>query len=89
MGEAFLFRIRHQEYAKPIIAALEIIANPKNHPLLFHCGAGKNRSGLLAAFVVSILGVSDDDIIADYTLWHLTCRTWPSFFKDNRKRRMM
>ena len=68
MGEAFLFRIRHQEYAKPIIAALEIIADPKNLPLLFHCGAGKDRSGLLAAFILSVLGVADSDIIADYIL---------------------
>jgi protein-tyrosine phosphatase len=68
MGEAFLFRIRHQEYAKPIIAAMEIIADPKNLPLLFHCGAGKDRSGLVAAFVLSVLGVADSDIIADYIL---------------------
>jgi protein-tyrosine phosphatase len=68
MGEAFLFRIRHKEYAKPIIAALEIIADPKNLPLLFHCGAGKDRSGVLATFVLSVLGVVDDDIIADYIL---------------------
>ena len=68
MGEAFLFRIRHKEYTKPIIAALEIIADPKNLPLLFHCGAGKDRSGLVAAFVLSVLGVADRDIIADYIL---------------------
>ena len=68
MGEAFLFRIRHQEYAKPIIAALAIIADPKNLPLLFHCGAGKDRSGLVAAFILGVLGVADDDITADYIL---------------------
>jgi protein-tyrosine phosphatase len=68
MGEAFLFRIRHKEYAIPIIAALEIIADPKNLPLLFHCGAGKDRSGLLAAFTLGVLGAADDDIIADYIL---------------------
>ena len=68
MGEAFLFRIRHKEYAKPIIDALEIIADPKNLPLLFHCGAGKDRSGLVAAFVLSVVGVAESDIIADYIL---------------------
>jgi protein-tyrosine phosphatase len=68
MGEAFLFRIRHKEYTKPLIDALEIIADPKNHPLLFHCGAGKDRSGLLAAFVLSVLGVADKDIVSDYAL---------------------
>ena len=78
MGEAFLFRVRHQEYGRPIIAALEIIADPKNHPLLFHCGAGKDRSGLLAAFVLSALGVADADIIADYTL---SASYMPDLFK--------
>jgi protein tyrosine/serine phosphatase len=68
MGEAFLFRIRHKEYAIPLIAALEIIADPKNLPLLFHCGAGKDRSGLVAAFILGVLGVADDDITADYIL---------------------
>jgi protein-tyrosine phosphatase len=68
MGEAYLFRIRHKEYSKSIIDAMEIIADPKNHPLLFHCGAGKDRSGLVAAFVLSVLGVADGDIIADYIL---------------------
>jgi protein-tyrosine phosphatase len=68
MDQSYLFRIRHQEAAKQIIAALEIIANPVNHPLLFHCGAGKDRSGMVAAFILSILGVADSDIIADYTL---------------------
>jgi len=68
MGEAFLFRIRHQEYAKPIIDALEIIADPKNLPLLFHCGAGKRPVGTGRSVVLSVLGVTDTDIIKDYIL---------------------
>ena len=68
MGEAYLFRISHKEYGKSIISALEIIADSANHPLLFHCGAGKDRSGLVAAFTLSVLGVTEDDIIADYIL---------------------
>ena len=68
MGEVYLSRIRHEGYCKPIIDALEIIAEPENHPLLFHCGAGKDRSGLVAAFVLSVLGVAESDIAADYIL---------------------
>ena len=68
MGEVYLSRIRHEGYCKPIIDALEIIAEPENHPLLFHCGAGKDRSGLVAAFVLSVLGVAESDITADYIL---------------------
>ena len=68
MGEAYLFRIRHKEYGRRIIDAMEIIAEPENHPLLFHCGAGKDRSGVVAAFVLGVLGVADGDIISDYIL---------------------
>lgn len=68
MGEVYLFRISHKEYIKRIIDTMEVIADPKNHPLLFHCGAGKDRAGVVAAFVLSVLGVADGDIIADYIL---------------------
>ncbi|WP_281165336.1 tyrosine-protein phosphatase [Liquorilactobacillus sicerae] len=35
-------------------------------PLLFHCFAGKDRTGLAAAFLLKIAGVADDDIFDDY-----------------------
>ena len=34
----------------------------------FHCGDGKDCSGLLAAFVLSVLNVANVDIIKDYSL---------------------
>ncbi|WP_209121621.1 tyrosine-protein phosphatase [Alkalihalobacillus sp. BA299] len=35
-------------------------------PFLFHCMAGKDRTGVVAALIFSILGVSRDVIIEDY-----------------------
>lgn len=35
-------------------------------PILFHCTLGKDRTGLVAILVLSILGASDDGIIQDY-----------------------
>jgi protein-tyrosine phosphatase len=35
---------------------------------LFHCHAGKDRTGLIAMFILAIAGVPDETIIADYTL---------------------
>jgi len=67
-GEVSLYYIKHKDYGKRIIEALEIIAEPDNHPLVFHCNAGKDRSGILAAIVLGILDVADEDIIRDYTL---------------------
>lgn len=36
--------------------------------VLFHCTAGKDRTGLIAALLLSVAGVAPDDIIADYAL---------------------
>lgn len=35
-------------------------------PVFFFCSAGKDRTGLIAALVLSILGASDEEIVADY-----------------------
>lgn len=37
-------------------------------PLVFHCTAGKDRTGFAAALLLSALGVSREDIVQDYLL---------------------
>jgi protein-tyrosine phosphatase len=37
-------------------------------PAVVHCVAGKDRTGLVIGVLLSLLGVSDDDIAADYAL---------------------
>jgi protein-tyrosine phosphatase len=36
--------------------------------VLIHCAAGKDRTGMLAALTHHLLGVSRDDLLADYLL---------------------
>jgi protein-tyrosine phosphatase len=36
--------------------------------VLFHCAAGKDRTGLAAALLLDLAGVAEDEIIADYVL---------------------
>ncbi|MFI8960749.1 tyrosine-protein phosphatase [Streptomyces sp. NPDC053493] len=50
--------------------ALEIIAAAEG-PLVFHCASGKDRTGLLAALVLALLGVPDEEILADFALTEL------------------
>ncbi|MEV5509966.1 tyrosine-protein phosphatase [Streptomyces orinoci] len=57
--------------AKEIRAALELIADPDSGPLVFHCASGKDRTGLIAALVLSLLDVPEDDIAADFALTEL------------------
>jgi protein-tyrosine phosphatase len=47
------------------------LANPSNLPVLFHCTAGKDRAGIAAAILLSLLDVPDETIIADYSLTNL------------------
>ena len=68
MGEIYLHRISAQPYGKRLVDALEIIAERGNHPLVFHCTAGKDRTGVLAAMVLTTIGIVDDDVVEDYAL---------------------
>jgi protein-tyrosine phosphatase len=68
MGEFYLDLMPRREYGRRIIEALEVIARPENHPLVFNCAVGKDRTGILAAVLLSVLGVGDEDIIEDYSL---------------------
>lgn len=45
---------------------LDILLEHEEGALLFHCFAGKDRTGLAAAIILTILGVSKEDILEDY-----------------------
>lgn len=50
-----------------IVRALkEIVTGLESGGVVFHCTAGKDRTGIIAAIILKILGVCDEDIIADY-----------------------
>jgi protein-tyrosine phosphatase len=49
----------------------EQFADSSNYPLMFHCTAGKDRAGIGAAILFSLLGVPEETIIADYSLTNL------------------
>jgi protein-tyrosine phosphatase len=51
-------------------AALRALVEPGTMPAVFFCMAGKDRTGVFSAVVLGLLGVSDDDIVADYVLTH-------------------
>ncbi len=46
----------------------ELFADADHHPLLVHCTAGKDRTGVSTAFLLSVLGVDRAVIEADYLL---------------------
>jgi protein tyrosine/serine phosphatase len=47
---------------------LDLCADRNRHPITFYCTAGKDRTGMIAAILLALVGVSVDDIVEDYTL---------------------
>lgn len=45
-----------------------LLQNEANIPLVFHCSAGKDRTGLAAALILYALGVDEERIMKDYLL---------------------
>jgi len=57
-----------EDAAPQIVGALSALAAPDARPAVFHCTAGKDRTGLLSALVLSLLGVPEEIAVADYAL---------------------
>ncbi len=52
---------------KRVVRVLSTLADARG-PAVFHCAAGKDRTGVIAAVLLGILGVEDEVIIEDYAL---------------------
>ena len=54
------------EFAKqPIARVLAALAESRG-PAVYHCAAGKDRTGVVSALLLGLLGVRDEIIVADY-----------------------
>ncbi|HHX69196.1 MAG: tyrosine-protein phosphatase [Miniphocaeibacter sp.] len=47
---------------------IDLLLKQNNGSLVFHCFAGKDRTGFAAAIILNILGVSKENILYDYLL---------------------
>ena len=56
---------RFEEAAGAIVTALAIMAHSEG-ATAFHCAAGKDRTGVIAAALLLALGADDDTIVTDY-----------------------
>ena len=63
-SDHYLALLKHN--AANYVRALEIISEPDNHPLLFHCAGGLDQTGVLTALVLACLDVTEDAIVEDY-----------------------
>lgn len=59
--------ISYMEDNGPLFARFfQLLANQDSYPLLFHCSAGKDRTGILAALLLDLLGTPREIIYDDY-----------------------
>jgi len=56
------------DYAKQYIPLMQLLLDENNYPLLFHCTAGKDRTGLGAALIMGAVGVDKKIIMDDFML---------------------
>lgn len=62
------YRAYARDHVRQYRGLFEELSDPGNYPLLFHCAAGKDRTGFAAAIVLSALGVPRDTVFEDYVL---------------------
>lgn len=69
-GDFLVAAYRHMLTAgsRRFAMAIEQLAQPGALPAVFHCAAGKDRTGLLAALILGSIGVPRSVILGDYAL---------------------
>jgi protein-tyrosine phosphatase len=61
---------------------MKVIADADAAPVVVHCAAGKDRTGVVCALTLSVLGVSDEDIAEDYALSTAASARFTAWLKE-------
>ena len=77
LGERYLAYFQYA--AEPWRGVFEVLANNARYPVLLHCTAGKDRTGVITALLLSILGVDRAVIEADFALTNRDVRRHVDF----------
>ena len=71
-GNLFIYVLKHKTYwIKDVIEEL----GKDEKTTLIHCSCGKDRTGLIAMLLLMIMGVSSNDIAADYSISSIYVRS--------------
>lgn len=66
MGHALYYLAHLQALPDRLALVLNAIADADDGAILFHCSAGWDRTGLVAAVLLRAVDVTDDAAVADY-----------------------
>lgn len=64
-----------ERFNRNVAAAVRAVANAPVGGVVIHCAGGKDRTGLLTAFLLHVAGVGTDEIAKDYALSEERLRT--------------
>ncbi len=56
------------ENDKQLVKIMREFANKDNYPIMFHCAAGRDRTGTIACMLNALLGVAERDLYIDYEI---------------------
>ena len=62
------YRDALQRWPERHVAVIRAIAQAQPGGVLFHCKRGHDRTGIITLLLLALVGVSPDDIVADYAL---------------------
>lgn len=63
---AALYKLIVDEHVHQLIRVMEVLTESSEAPVLVHCTAGKDRTGLVVALLHSVVGLAPDRILEDY-----------------------
>lgn len=63
-----VYRVALDHFQEPMRQIFAAIADHADAPMLIHCSAGKDRTGIVIALLLELAGVPDDVIVADYMI---------------------
>jgi len=86
-GPARFLADRYRELAETgregLARALGVLADADAAPAVVHCVAGKDRTGVLAALTLALLGVSDVDIATEYAMTQQAEAAFTAWLRTN------
>ncbi len=62
-----IYELMITHFGTRLALAVDTVAQHADTGVVFHCSAGKDRTGVVAAFIHELLGVGREDILAEYS----------------------
>jgi protein-tyrosine phosphatase len=65
-GQKAFYRMMIRDAGRNLVGAIKTFVGAEARPVLVHCAAGKDRTGLVVGLALSAAGVSDEDVVEDF-----------------------